>query len=178
MWFDIIIILILICGLVLGYMRGFMAQIGAVIGIFFAIICCQIFGDAVAAKFGSPGDSEGTLLLNEVMAYVIIFILCYVLGRLIGLLLSKTTKFLHLSPLDKVAGAVFKVAEYLLCLSVALNLWIGIFPDTELRTKHDGIANFVIDFAPTILGSETANEILGQVSETSENAKVLIDVLD
>lgn len=169
MWFDIICLIIVVAGLVFGYRRGFMNQMGAVAGVVLGIICCNVFSGDLAAKFSEPGDEPGTLLLNNVMSYVIIFAVCYLVGRLLGSIFSKGTRALHLGALNGLAGAAFKMAEYVLVYSILLNAWIGLFPGTELRTDYSGVKRFVLDFAPTVLGSETISEVYSSVQDAVQS---------
>lgn len=157
---DIIIVIILLAGIVLGYMRGFMSQIGGFIGILLGILCCRLFGGPLADKFAAEGDSIGSLLLGQIMAYAIILIVCYIIGRVLGKLLSGTLNVLHLGAVNRIGGAIFTPLEYLFALSVLLNLWLGVFPDTTLRSNYEGATGFVIDFAPKVLGSKTAQNII------------------
>lgn len=167
--FDLVCILIIIAGVVLGLRRGFMAQIGSFVGVIAGIIICRIFGPELASAFVSPEDSESTRLLHSVLAYVVLFGVCYLGGRLIGKAMSGTIDALHLSWLDKIAGAVLKLCEYLLAFSLLLNLWIAIFPDTQLRSSKDGLSEFVVDFAPVILGSELADEFMKGTESLSDS---------
>jgi uncharacterized membrane protein required for colicin V production len=67
---------------------------------------------------------------------------------------------LHLGIIDRVAGAVFSVFQWLLGLSVVLNVWLAVFPDSDLRTDNQGAVDAVLTLAPTVFGSETAKNIL------------------
>lgn len=171
MWFDILIILLLIAGTALGWRRGFMAQIGAFVGVVLGIICCQIFAAELGAKFSASADTPGSLLLANVMAYVIIFLACFLLGKLVGRFIVGAARLLHLGALDRLAGAIFKIAEYLLCLSILLNLWIAVFPDTKLRSAHTGLTQSVVDFAPTVLGSKTVKDIFAGIDNAAASTK-------
>ncbi len=146
--------------LVLGGRRGFMAQTGTFIGIIAGVIVCRVFGDELASAFTSPTDTPGTRMLHTVLAYVVLFGVCYLGGRLIGSALRGTIKVLHLGWADRIAGAVLKLCEYLLIFSILLNLWIALFPDTQLNSKRAGLTDFVVEFAPVVLDSEFAQEIV------------------
>ena len=158
--FDLVCILIMAAAVVLGGRRGFMAQTGAFIGIIAGIIVCRVFGDDLAGTFTSPADTAGTRMLHTVLAYVVLFGVCYLGGRLIGSALRGTIKVLHLGWVDRIAGAVLKLCEYLLIFSILLNLWMALFPDTQLNSRREGLTDFVVEFAPVVLDSEFAEEIV------------------
>lgn len=166
MWFDIICLIIVVIGFVFGFKRGFISQLGSVMGVVFGIICCNIFSDRLAARFIDPDDGPETVLLCNVMAYVVIFIGCYVLGRIIGSSLNVILKKIHLGFANRLCGAGFTTIEYALVFSILLNAWIGAFPGTELRSNYSGVRQFVIDLAPDVLGSPTVSDIY----DSMENA--------
>lgn len=171
--FDIIIIIICVVGLLVGYQKGFMSQIGSVIGIVLGIIVCQVFADNLVDMFTSPSDTANTRMLHQVLAYVVLFVACFLAGRVVASVGRRTTHALHLSLPDRIAGAAFSILEYLLIFSIFLNIWIAIFPDTEIRSSRRGMTEFTVNFAPNILGSETAADIF---EATEDIKKELVDL--
>lgn len=165
MWFDIVCIVIILAGFVLGYKRGFLAQAGSVGGVILGIVFCNAFAERLSLRFISPDDSPESILLAKVMSYVIIFVICYIVGRMAGSTLASLTKALKIGFIDKLCGAVFTTFEYALVFSIILNAWIGAFPNTKLRSEHDGIKEFVVNLAPEVFGSPTVNEIFGKVKD-------------
>ena len=173
MWFDIACLIIALVGFFYGYRRGFFAQAGSVAGIILGIVICNIFAGRVTDHFVNPDDSIATVLLTTVMVYVLMFVACYIFGRLCGSALGNIAKAVRLSCLDKIAGAVFTTFEYALVFSLILNAWIGAFPNTELRSDYSGVKRFVLNLAPTVLGSKTVSEIFTEAenggSESESN---------
>lgn len=164
MWFDIVCFIIIILGFFIGYYKGFLAQAGAVLGVVFGIICCNIFATRLAAVFIDPTENPQAILLANVMAYIIVFVLCYIIGRLIGKALRNVVKSLNLGFIDRLSGAIFTMLEYTLIFSIILNAWIGIFPDTQLRSDYTGMKKFVLNVGPTILGSPTVSDIFDSMN--------------
>jgi len=151
----------------MGYQKGFMSQIGSVIGIVLGIIVCQVFAGTLVDMYSSPTDTANTRMLHQVLAYVVLFTACFLAGRFVAGVGRRTTRMLHLTLPDRIAGAAFNVLEYMLIFSIFLNIWIAIFPGTELRSSHRGLTEFTVNLAPNVLGSETAADIF----EATEDLK-------
>ena len=169
MIFDIVCLIIIVAGAFYGFRRGALAQIGSIAGVIFGIVCCNVFAKRLAEKFIASDDSPETELLCYVLSYVVIFVLCYLVGRCIGTLLSKIAKTLHLSPIDRICGTVFTILECTLVFSIMLNAYIGAFPNASLRTDNEKVKQFVLNFAPTVLGSPTANEVFNTTQTLVED---------
>lgn len=163
MWLDILCLIIIVLGLIFGYRRGFMAQIGSALGLILGIVCCNLFASRLAATFTETTDDAASIMLNNVMSYIIVFAIAYIGGRLIGSLFSRAIKAMHLGIINKIAGAVYMPLEYLLVLSIILNAWVGAFPNTSLRNNITGVKEFMLDLAPKTLGSETVAGVFEKV---------------
>ena len=82
---------------------------------------------------------------------------------------EKILKAINLGVINRIAGAVFAVVQGLLILSLLLNLWIAIFPDTELLKESSGaVEQRLINLAPDLLGSDTAQEFLNATKELAK----------
>lgn len=170
MLFDIVCILIIVAGGIYGFHRGAMAQIGSIFGVILGIILCQVFGPMLVNSFVSPSENPESYALTTVFAYVVIFALAYFIGRYIGVLLKTTVNAVHLSIIDKVCGSVFTVFEYALALSLFLNAWMSVFPNTALKSNNTRVKEFVINFSPAVLGSPTVKEMYRTVSNAVGNS--------
>ena len=168
MWFDILCIILLICGGFYGFRRGALAQIGAIFGVLLGVICCRVFANKLAFIFVDPTDSTESVVLAKVLANVVIFVVCYIVGRLIGKTLTAITKSLHLNIFNRIAGMIFTILEYALILSLALNVFIGVFPRTKIATRHTTVKNMVVNFAPKVLGCPEVASFFSSLQRTIE----------
>lgn len=176
MWLDILLIIIIALGIFFGYRRGFMAQIGSLLGLILGIVCCNLFASRLAATFTETTDDAPHLLLNHVMAYIIVFAIAYIGGRLIGSLFSRAIKALHLGIINKIAGAIYMPVEYIFVLSILLNAWVAAFPNTGLRDNITGIKEFSLNLAPDVLGSPTVSDVFDKVqAELKEKSESLVE---
>lgn len=163
----ILIIVITVAAAIMGYRTGFVKQLGSFAGLLAGIICCRLFADKVAGLLGSPGDGAGDTVLHTVLAYAIVFITAYVAVWLLAGTMRRIVKGLHLGVIDRIAGSMFKVIKWLFATSIALNLWVAVFPDSSLTTKKaEPWGSRILNFAPVILGSETVHEIYGAIDRT------------
>lgn len=174
MWFDIVCVVLLLTAVVNGYRKGVLSQLGAVVGVVAGILFCNLYAGRLADYFAGENPGAMTRMLDNAMAYVLIFTICYVIGRFFGKTLAHSMRALSIGFIDRLAGSIFCVLEYFLVFSILLNAWIAIFPDTKLRTNYTRVKTLVIDFGPAVLGSSTVSELYGSV----ENAVNRIPIND
>ena len=91
-----------------------------------------------------------------VVAKVIVFIAGYLGVRAVASLFKKMTHALALGGLDRLGGAVFSLFQWMLVLSLLINLWLVIKPGAslaELSTLANGhAAPAIARLAPALLG--------------------------
>ena len=157
---DILIIVLGLAGATIGWRKGLTGQLGALGGVLLAIILCRWFGSDLVEHFSSADDTVQTRLLHTVLVYFMLGVIAYVGVRVVAGFAGNVFRALRLTVVNRAAGAVFGAFEWLLGLSLLLNLWVGIFPDTQLRTKHSAVTEAVMDIAPVVLASETVQQVL------------------
>jgi uncharacterized membrane protein required for colicin V production len=165
---DIVMLVIVVGGGFIGWRKRFTGQLGSIAGIILGIFLCRICAGNIADYYTQPTDTVQTRLLHVVLAYALIGVGSYMAVRVAMGLMRSMLRALHLGIVDNAAGAVFSVFQWLLGLSLVLNVWLAIFPDSDLRTQNQGAVDYVIDLAPAVFGSETARNILN--SEFSSSA--------
>lgn len=147
---DILIIVVGGAALVMGFAKGIVAQMGQLVGVVAGVAVSRMFGPVVSTVFA--GGSE-TSAATDVAGYIVAFVMAYLAVWLIFNLARKTVHGLHLGIVDRAAGGVFKAAEWLLVLSIVLNIWFLIKNDEgELRQSDKPWRGAVIDYAPALLG--------------------------
>ena len=99
-----------------------------------------------------------------ILANAGIYIVVYYAVILAAKLIKTVTHTLLLGPLDRIAGAIVNVIKWFLALSVALNLYITLFPNTSLNElshlDNGRPAKWIMEIAPAAWGSftESINE--------------------
>lgn len=150
---DVLIMVVFVGAVAIGFMRGIIVQVGSLAAILFAVLLCRL-GGMELAQFLSGHEAPDTF--QVVLAKVILFIAGYLSVRVIAGLIKRTTHALQLGIVDRLAGVVFSVFEWMLVLSLALNLWLVIKPDPpveRLSTLANGkAAPAIVELAPKVLG--------------------------
>lgn len=164
---DIIFIIIFIAAIVYGYKRGFFAQMGAVGGILLAIIACRLFAPWVSSKIAPSGADANEFYVSSILANVLVFIVIYLIARVIFSFFKGVTHALKLGIIDRLAGVVFAIFEWFFIASLALNIWQIFEPGADIsrhsKLDHGRVLAAVRDFAPTVLGSDTARDIFNAI---------------
>lgn len=160
---DILIILIFVGAVIYGFWKGFIVQLGSVGGILLGIVLCRLFGTAVTAWFAGDNPDGNDIYIASVFANVLLFLAGYISARLVARVVKAAAGGLHLTPLDRIAGALFSVFQWFFIFSLLLNILQVFTPDRPI-TKGSHLANgraasAIVDFAPKVLGSETAHDL-------------------
>lgn len=165
--YHIIIIIVAVWAVVTGYRRGMMRQIGVATGVCFGIViarlaapeCLQTVDEWVPQSltgFNRP-------YLVKTLAFGGIYILVVVVIGLATIPLSKLIDALGSGILNSICGAIFKLFQFLMVLSIAYNLIADLNPDGDLTRSsrmHDGnMVEGVIKIAPAILGFPDGEEV-------------------
>lgn len=154
---DIILLLIFTVAAWVGFRKGFITQLGSVAAIIVAIVACRMFGASLEASilgeypdWNSGFSRYGVSIIANALIYVIVYYAVVIISKF----LKAITHAILLGPLDRIAGAIFSVGKYGLVVSLILNLYIVLFPDTSLLADSrlaDGKAvEAVVGFAPKV----------------------------
>lgn len=164
--FHIIAIMVAILGVIRGYRRGLTGLVTSVLGLAFGIVCAHIFCEG-AAEFADKilpsglTERSGYYLTSNLGAGAVYFLVYW--------LFSTITKVIR-TALDtggsglfnSILGALFCVCNYMLMLSIAYNIGVGINPSGELmrygRADDGNIIEAVMCIAPAALGCESFAE--------------------
>lgn len=149
---DIIIIVLVIVAAVTGALKGIVAQIGAIAALLAAIIVCRLFGGVVADIVISHGTEHETIL--RVLCYALVFIGTYLLVFLLARLFGAAVSAMKLRPFDRIAGAAFRVAEWLILFSIVLNIYLAVCPSDSASfcRKDRPWRETVVKLAPALAG--------------------------
>lgn len=158
---DIIILVVAAGALVTGFSRGVIRQLGSVVGLVAAIIACRVFGEAIGSMFTpeAMGDTALGVYVGKIVGGTIVYVLVYVVVGILARGLRFAAHVLMLGPVDRVLGAVMALVKWGVALSVALNLWLALFPSSQVvrqSTLCGGKAvGMVMEFAPALWGVAT-----------------------
>lgn len=143
---DIVFIVLIAAGAIRCAFRGFISEVMS-----FAAL---ILGVAAAVFFSKAGASlidryVGVSNWNQIIAFLVIFILAYLIVKLLEGILHRIFDRIHLEKLDRVLGFFLGLAEG--CLAVFLLVYImqvqPIFNLQELL-ENSAISRFVLEIIP------------------------------
>jgi len=147
---DILILVVAGVAAAMGFARGIISQIGQIAGVIGGIIAARLFGEPLAAFFAG---SEPPSAIDSVAGYVVVFLAAYFIVWLVARMLRGTVRVVHLGIIDRLAGAVFKAALWLLMLSMVLNFYIIVSGDDDsFHAPESPWRGAVVKFAPATLG--------------------------
>lgn len=144
--FDILLVVLLGAAAIRGYFKGIIAMAASVLGLIVGVIACRLFAHDLAAWIGP--DATDVVVANVVI-FAAAYLGCFFLGRI----LSSFLKVLHLSIVNRLAGAAFCALEVAVVLSLFVNLWHMVSPSTApADAATTGLRGFIYNVAPALLG--------------------------
>lgn len=155
---DILFIILLAGGAVLGFKKGAIKQLASVVAVAAAIIACRAAGPLAASIVvpivgaDDPAASSMTVYSAQVLGYGGLFLIVWLGVWLIAGFFRKATYAVKLSLIDRIAGAVFLPLKWFMVVSLMLNLWKMIYPDSTLFSSSKLVA-MVMELAPAVLGA-------------------------
>ncbi len=145
---DILIAAVILVGAVIGYHRGIITQAGQLVAVLAAVAGARMAGGTIACWLGG---ADGPSALDTAASYAIAFALSYLLVWLASRMLRQVADAVNLGVIDRLCGAVFKAAQWCLVLSLALNLFINMNPDS-IEVKERPWRQAVLSFGPAVVG--------------------------
>ncbi len=159
---DIVIAVIFAGGLIIGYRKGALRQIGSIGGVVAGLIACRLAGDRATALVASlmgwdaPGASSMSVTAAQVVGYGALFLAVWCGVWAIARMLRKATHAMLLGPVDGVAGAVFLAAKWMIVVSLVLNLWKRVDPNSSIfsssRLAGGAVLDAIMQLTPRIFG--------------------------
>lgn len=162
---DILIFAVAGVSAVLGFRRGIVAQVGQIAAVIAGIALARMFGGEAAALLGGGQPSA----INTVCSHIAVFVIVYGLVLIIFKMMRKTVHGLKLGIIDNLAGAIFKAGEWLLLLSIGLNIFFLISGgEGGVRSQSKPWRAAVIDYAPAVIGYLTQFDNIERSADVKE----------
>lgn len=143
----------------MGWRKGIVLQLGSLAGIVAGAVACRVGGDWLTALLMSSNPevvTPGEHYFYTVLARVILFIAGYLLIKVIARFLRGVTHALHIGVLDRLAGAIFSLFAWMMVLSLVINFWLVVKPQTSLysmsRLGNGHVIETITALAPAALG--------------------------
>lgn len=111
-WLDVVILLPLLIGLVRGFMKGLITEIIAILAVVLGFLGAKLWGQPFSAWICQQFTWPQTIC--DAVAYALLFLGITLALNIVGRLISKLLKAIHLGWMNRVLGAVFGVAKWAL----------------------------------------------------------------
>lgn len=157
--FDLLILIAVGAGLIIGWWRGLIQQLASLAALIVAIALTRI-GGGVMTDFllAVVPDLGGSTWGASILGHIILFVAAYIGLRLAARLLKDIIGRLHVSAIDKLAGAGVGVLKYLFVLSLVFNLWNVVAPDSRPVKSEKMLGGkpyeLTLDVAPWLFSSD------------------------
>ncbi|WP_272959970.1 CvpA family protein [Barnesiella viscericola] len=139
-YIDFIIVLIVLVGALYGLIKGVFRQLGSLGGFVVGILVSRLFGGSFAGLLQQMFDLPAGV--SRIVAYSVLFLLVYLVCLQLMRLIHHISHQVALGWLDRLGGALFGAAKYLVILSILLNLVhlvdskIRLLPSHAVATSH------------------------------------------
>jgi membrane protein required for colicin V production len=145
-WLDIIIIIALIVPIFTGLMQGLIKAALSLAGIIVGVVLASNFYEDFAGVLGFISNED----VANIVAFIIILVLVFIIANVIAFFLRATIKALTLGWVDRAGGAVFGFVMGAILISALLATIVKFFG--EGIVTDSALAGFLLDKFPIVLG--------------------------
>lgn len=164
--YHIVVIAVAAVAVIKGFHSGFTGQISGVLGFAFGTVCTHVFSDEAEAvtRWLLPGfeGHVGAGFVYSVISAAMVYVVVYLLFKALTGVLRSAMQVFYVGMLDKLLGAAFCLAKYMLLLSIVYNLIVCVNPSSQLMkyaTSDDGnVVECVMLLAPGLLGCHSIED--------------------
>ena len=137
-WFDIVVILLILITLIKGFFSGLIMQVATLAGIILGAIFAGKLSEFIAPELIKLTDASPHIIgpLSYIVAFMAIIVALFFTGKMIESFMNA----LAMNTLNKLAGAVFCAAKWIILLSILLNLIVEFDQDKKI-IKEDARNN-------------------------------------
>ncbi|MBD5358439.1 MAG: CvpA family protein [Bacteroides sp.] len=165
--YHIIVIVVAAVAVIKGFHSGFTGQVSGVLGFAFGTVCTHVFGEQAESilRFILPfiKGNAGALFIYSVISSTLVYSGVYSFFRMLTRVLRSAMQVFYVGMLDKLLGAAFCMAKYMLALSIIYNLIVCVYPSSKLMkyaTCDDGnLVECVMLLAPELLGCHSIDDL-------------------
>ncbi|WP_165023761.1 MULTISPECIES: CvpA family protein [unclassified Dysgonomonas] len=133
-WFDLVIIILVAATLIKGFTSGFVMQAASLAGLILGAIFAGKLSGYIAPKIISLTDGSPHVI--GPISYVVAFLLIITSLILLGKAVQSAVKAMEMNALNRIAGAIFCCAKWLIAVSILVNL-ISEIDQSNLIIKED-----------------------------------------
>lgn len=113
-WLDAILLFVLLIGLIRGCMKGIIVELTAILAVIIGIVGARMWTHDVAAWFVM--QFSWNMEIARVLAGIILFVGIALALTIIGRLLTRLMKAIHLGMINRILGGLFGAIKYAIIL--------------------------------------------------------------
>ena len=130
---DIILLVFVGIGFVLGFTKGFIRQLTSILGLVVGLIAAKMLYASLAEKI-CPIVTE-SMTVAQVISFLGIWIIVPLLFSLVAYLLTKAFEAVSLGFLNRLLGAIFGMAKFLLLAMLIIAMIDYLDPEDKLIVR-------------------------------------------
>lgn len=160
---DLLILAVFAASIIYGFKTGLVRQLGSIAAVVLAVIASRILGGAVGSVYGAVLPEQwATTAAGEyalsIAGRVTVMAIVYTVVLVAAKTLKTAVHTLLMGPLDRALGAVFAMCQWMIGLSLALNLLAAATgPDAEwIATSRLGggaALDAIMSLVPALTGA-------------------------
>lgn len=144
---DVIFAVIIVVAVIRCVYRGFIAEVLSAAALLMGILCAVLFTAPAARLLEKYAGIENA---SEIIAFLAVFLLVYILIKISEGLLHRLFEALHLEKLDRALGFFLGLVEgILVCAVVCFVLSVQPFFDTGKLLEESVFANILLGILPS-----------------------------
>lgn len=119
-WFDLLVVILVVATLIKGFVSGLIMQIASLAGIVLGAMFAGKISEFIAPRLIEWIDSSPHII--GALSYVVAFLLIMVALLLAGKAVQSFVKAINLNAANRVAGAAFCCAKWIVVFSILINI--------------------------------------------------------
>lgn len=188
--YHVIVLAVALIAVARGFRNGLTRQVSGVLGFAFGVVSTRVlspeFEHMLRNALSWIENGYRSEYIYSIVSCGIIYLTVSLLFRRLTGALRNAMEVFDIGILDSLTGAVFCVLEYLMIVSIALNLIICVNPESTLmhyaKASDGNIVEGVAKLSPALLGSESVDDLahiiqLHEASRISCNQSDMPDVI-
>lgn len=152
-WFDLVVVAVVLISLAKGFFSGLVMQVASLAGIILGAIFAGKLSEYIAPRLIQYTDVSPHIIgpLSYILAFAAILVALFFLGRL----LHSFVNAIQMGALNRLAGALFCAAKWIVICSILLNLLVEFDQDKHIIKEdvreHSRIYPLMSEVAKTII---------------------------
>lgn len=152
-WFDLVVLILAVLTLVKGFFSGLVMQVASLAGLILAAIFAGQLSTILAPKLIELTNASPHIV--GPLSYIIAFILIIVALLFAGKLLQSFVDAIKMNTLNRLAGALFCCAKWIVVFSILMNLLVEFDQDQKVvkeDIRKQAISYpYIMDIAQTVI---------------------------